>query len=158
MGSLLFLASCLLVAGYANAEINTLSVDLMKHSRDHHTDKFRLSMRELIVRRGGNISITVGGRDDLQELSIEIKLNEELVDSFELESNRTDMDPKTAWLCNIDNQKFDPENNKTSMNITLKVPVRAGVGQYSFFLTTKGSEDHKISTNAIILFNPWHTG
>lgn len=158
MGFMLLITACLLVAGYASAELNTMSIDLVKHSSDHHTDKFRLSLRELIIRRGGNVSVTAGGKGDLQEISIEIKLNDERVDAFDLDSNRTGLDRRTSWLCSIDGRNYDPEQNKTFMNITIQVPVRAGVGQYSFSLAEKGSDDQAISQKATILFNPWHTG
>lgn len=155
----------LTVINLVSAEINRLSADLLQNGRAHHTDKYQLSLRTLIVRRGGDIALTISGRGEQATIKVQVKLGDEVLDHFDVGANRPDVDKKSSWSSTIDEVDRDLETNNTLVNTTtyevsfrLHVPVRSPIGQFDILVSEEGAEGRNLVQQAYILFNPWNSG
>ena len=157
MWSLTLTLVCLTVASHAGAEINRLSADLLANARAHHTELYKLAQQSLIVRRGGDVALTVEGKGEAKTLLAVIKLNDELIASFVLGDKR-DVDEKLNWTSTIDKIDENHEAGEFKVNFRLHVPVRSPVGQFNISIHEDGGEGHDLVQQAYILFNPWNTG
>jgi hypothetical protein len=143
-----------------NADINRLSADLIKNAKAHHTEKYKLSMRTLIVRRGGDIALTVEGRGDVPKtIFVKVKLDDDVIDCFDLNGNRPSAgDKKSQWTSKVEKIDKNLGTNTYVMSFTLGVPVNSPVGEFDITLSEEGSEDRELVQRCYILFNPWHKG
>ena len=158
MRGLTLLLVFLTAASYAVAKINRLSADLLANARAHHTDKYELADQKLIVRRGGDIVLSVESQKEAKTLLAEVKMYDEVVDRFEVGNNRRDIDKKINWTSTIDQIDENHDADKFKVNFRLHVPIRSMVGKFEISIHEEGEEGRVAIQQAYILFNPWNKG
>ena len=150
--------SCLLACvNLITADVRVISVNLQENARRHHTDRYKLSSQELIVRRGGHISMGLGKKSSLGQLSAKITLSHRELDRFRVGDSRPGHDPKSYWSCTIDEK--ETERSGDFLKILIHVPVKAAVGRYAIKFFEDGEEEEQtFEQSAYVLFNPWNSG
>ena len=137
------------------ADIRTTTVDLLLNSRHHHTDKYADAIKDLIVRRGDNITLTVEVEgSNVDPIKVWIRQQDELVETFMLGQSR-DIDLSTNFSSDISSIEADLNRNTTKLQVKIWIPSKSAIGETVMMFTQGTEEDSFHKINAFVLFNPW---